>query len=616
VGILVSCQDISKSYSSRPLFRDISFGVEDRERIGLIGPNGSGKSTLLKILAGLVEPDQGSVVSRKQLRVACMTQDESFPVDETVDDIVRRAASEALFQDHERAAAIDSTLAAVGFPDRQARAATLSGGWRKRLALACALVIRPELLLMDEPTNHLDLEGVLWLEELLKSAGFSYILVSHDRAFLEGVTNRIVELNPTYANGFLSVKGNYSQFLIARQEQLEAQQNLQQALASKVRREIAWLQRGARARQTKAAGRIQEAGKLIEQLAEVEQRNKMLSAIEIGFDASGRKSKELLSVKGIKKSFGQRQLFSDLSFIVSPGVKLGLVGRNGSGKTTLLKILFGQLAADSGAIKRAVDLKIIWFDQNRQQLDKTKTLKESLSPASDSIIYRGRSLHVTTWAKKFLFRPDQLNMPISYLSGGEQARILIANLMVQSADILILDEPTNDLDIPSLEVLEDSLEDFPGAVILVTHDRMMLDTVSNCVLGLDGQGGAQFYADYEQCEQTFSRILTKAQPKPQRQEKAAARPPSRRSGLSTSEARELAGLPDKIELAEAAMRALQAEMEKPHIASNYAELHGLLQRQNDLQKDLDKLFNRWAELEAKVSESQGEPSSSRETSKK
>ncbi len=616
MGILVSCQTISKSYSSRPLFRDISFGVEERERIGLIGPNGSGKSTLLKTLAGIVEPDQGSVVSRKLLRVAYMTQEESFSADDTVDAIVRRAAADASFQDHERAASIDSTLAAIGFPDRQARAGSLSGGWRKRLALACALVRQPELLLMDEPTNHLDLEGVLWLEALLKSAGFSYMLVSHDRAFLEAVTNRIVELNPTYANGFLSVKGNYSQFLIAREEQIEAQQNLQQALTSKVRREIAWLQRGARARQTKAAGRIQEAGKLIDQLAEVQQRNKLTTAMEIGFDSSGRKSKELLSVKGIKKSFGDRQLFSNLSFILSPGIKLGLVGCNGSGKTTLLKVIVGQLEPDAGTIKRANDLRIVWFDQNREQLDKSKTLHESLCPSSDSVVYRGRSLHVTSWARKFLFRPDQLSMPISYLSGGEQARILIANLMLRSADILILDEPTNDLDIPSLEVLEESLEDFPGAVILVTHDRMMLDTISTCVLALDGRGGAEFFVDYEQCEQEFSGFAAPAQSKPQRQEKVASRSAPRRSGLSTSETRELAALPDKIESTEAAIKSLQAEMEKPQIASNYGKLHGLMQQQEDIRKELDKLFSRWEVLEARAAEGQNGPSTAQETEKK
>lgn len=602
MGILISCQSIGKAYSSRPLFRDISFGVEENERIGLIGPNGSGKSTLLKILAGSVEPDEGAVVSRKHLRVAYLAQDESFPSEDTVEEIVSRSAQEAVFADHERAASIDSTLTGLGFADRQAKAGDLSGGWRKRLALACALVKQPELLLMDEPTNHLDLEGVLWLAGLLKTADFSYLLVSHDRAFLEDVTNRMVELNPIYPQGFISVKGNYSQFLEAKGEQIEAQQNLQQSLASKVRREIAWLQRGARARQTKARGRIQEAGKLIEQLAEVKQRNSLANPIEIGFDASGRKTKELLSAKAIAKTMGQRLLFSDLSFIISPGVKLGIVGRNGSGKTTLLKLIAGQLELDAGTLKRADTLKVVWFDQNRKQLDQTKTLKECLSADSDSVVYRGRSLHVTTWAKKFLFRPDQLPMPISYLSGGEQARILIANLMLKSADVLILDEPTNDLDIPSLEVLEESLEEFPGAVILVTHDRLMLSSISTHVLALSGDGKAEFFADYDQCEHGMSEWVSAAPSK--RSPKAAkpsAAPAKERSKLSTAETRELASLPEKIEKAEAANEALQAQMLEPKNASNHAKLQELMKEQQGYLDELERLFARWAELESKAS---------------
>lgn len=601
MSILISCQAIGKSYSSRPLFSDISFGINEKERIGLIGPNGSGKSTLLKILAGLIQPDSGTVVSRRRLRVAYVPQDESFTAGDTVEEIVRAAAESAEFEDYQRDAAIDSTLSSIGFPDRAAKSETLSGGWRKRLALACALATQPELLLMDEPTNHLDLEGVIWLEQFIKNAQFSFMVVSHDRAFLESVTNRVVELNPTYENGFLSVKGNYSEWLIAKEETMKAQASLQQALASKVRREIAWLQRGARARQTKAQGRIQEAGKLMEQFAEVKQRNSMTSPIEIGFDASGRKSKELVVVKGIAKSFGDRKLFSDLSFVLSPGIKLGLVGRNGSGKTTLLKTIVGQIQPDTGTIKKAPELKIVWFDQNRQQLDQTKTLRESLSPTSDSVVYRGRSLHITTWAKKFLFRQDQLSMPISYLSGGEQARILIANLMLQSADILILDEPTNDLDIPSLEVLEESLEDFPGAVILVTHDRMMLDSISTYILALDGKGGSEFFVDFEQCEELFTTFSAPPQSKQVKQEKVDTRSSRKKSGLSGSETKELEALPAKIETTEATIRSLQSEMEKPQIASDYARLHALSQQQEELQKELDKLFARWEQLEAKAS---------------
>ncbi|MBX9949711.1 MAG: ABC-F family ATP-binding cassette domain-containing protein [Candidatus Obscuribacterales bacterium] len=599
MGILVSCQTIRKSYSSRPLFTDISFGIEERERIGLIGPNGAGKSTLLKILAGLVEPDGGSVVARRQLRISFLTQEQAYPAESTVAEIVAAAAEEVEFEEHERAASVDSTLADIGFPDRNACAGTLSGGWRKRLAIACVLVQQPELLFMDEPTNHLDLEGILWLEGILKKANFAYLVISHDRAFLESVANRVIELNPTYPQGFLSVKGNYSQFLEAKDQQVEAQVHQQQALASKVRREIAWLQRGARARQTKARGRIKDAGELMEQLAEVKQRNALTSPVEIGFDASGRKTKELLSLKSVSKSLGGRNLLSDFELVISPGTKLGIAGRNGTGKTTLLRIIAGDLQPDSGTIKRADDLKVVWFDQTREQLDQTKTLKDSLSHQGESVTYRGRSMHIASWAKKFLFKPDQLNMPISYLSGGEQARILIANLMLKTADILILDEPTNDLDIPSLEVLEESLEDFPGAVILVTHDRMMLDSVSKYILALDGKGKAEFFVDYEQYEQVAEEFALQEEVKPAKQEKVAKPASKVRSGLSTAEARELERLPDKIEKKEASLQLIQADMNKPEISSNYAKLQELMKQQEQTQKELDQLFKSWEELEAK-----------------
>lgn len=600
MGILVSCQTISKSYSSRPLFTDISFGIEDRERIGLIGPNGAGKSTLLKILAGMVEPDGGSVVSRRQLRISFLTQEQTYPAHATVADIVTAAAQEVEFEEHERAASIDSTLTDIGFPDRNAAAGTLSGGWRKRLAIACVLVQQPELLFMDEPTNHLDLEGILWLEGVLKKSNFAYLVISHDRAFLETVANRVIELNPTYPQGFLSVKGNYSQFLEAKDVQVEAQVHQQQALASKVRREIAWLQRGARARQTKARGRIKDAGELMEQLAEVKQRNALTSPVEIGFDASGRKTKELLSLKSISKEIGGRKLLSDFDLVISPGTKLGIAGRNGTGKTTLLRIIAGDLQPDSGTVKRADELKIVWFDQTRAQLDQTKTLKDSLSHQGESVTYRGRSMHIASWARKFLFKPDQLNMPISYLSGGEQARILIANLMLKTADILILDEPTNDLDIPSLEVLEESLEDFPGAVILVTHDRMMLDSVSKYILALDGKGRAEFFVDYEQYEQVAEEFASEEEVKPVKQQEKPAKPAGKvRSGLSTAESRELERLPDKIEKKEAALQIIQADMNKPEVSSNYSKLQELMKQQEQMQKELEQLFKSWEELEAK-----------------
>ncbi len=501
MSVITSCQSLSKRYSARPLFKDISFTIDDRDRVGLIGPNGSGKSTLLKILTGLIEPDEGAVLPRKFLRSAYVAQDNQYPAGQTPRSIVSASLDGEQIDEGERLARVEVTLTRIGFEDFDMDVASLSGGWRNRLALAVQLVKEPDFLLLDEPTNHLDLDGVLWLEDLLRSSSnLAFVVVSHDRNFLENVTNRTIELNAQYKDGYLGAKGPYSAFLTARQEYLVAQTNEEQALASKVRRELAWLARGARARQTKAQGRIRDAGKLMEEYEEVKTRNSFTNTVNIDFNASGRKTKELVVCKGIEKTFAGKKLFGNLDIVLTPGQKLGLLGTNGSGKTTLLKIIADKLAPDKGTIKRADGLRIVWFDQNREQLDQKISLKQALCPSGDSVVYRDRPMHVASWSKRFLFQPEQLNLPVSYLSGGEQARILIAKLMLQPADILILDEPTNDLDIPSLEVLEESLQDFPGVVVLVTHDRFMLDNISTYLLALDGQGKAEYFADYPQWE--------------------------------------------------------------------------------------------------------------------
>jgi ABC transport system ATP-binding/permease protein len=595
---LLSCQSVSKSYSSRPLFRDITLMLDENERLGLIGPNGAGKSTLLKIFAEKVSPDSGTLTMRKGLRSAYVPQDETFDAEKTVSQILS-ACLPADTEEHMRDAEVSIMLTKMEFASGDQLAGQLSGGWRKRLSLACQLIKNPDLLLLDEPTNHLDLEGVLWLEQLLNEARFAFVVVTHDRTFLENVCERIVELNAAYAEGYLSVNGGYSDFLLQREQYMTAQAHLEQAMASKLRREIAWLQRGARARQKKSSGRIKEAAKLIEQHAEVKTRNSQDVSIDVDFSATGRKTKELLVAKDVQKSIAGRTLFSGLEFALRPGTKLGLLGRNGSGKTTLLRILGGDVAPDKGTIKRADDLRIVVFDQNRAQLDQSKSLKESLCPSGDSVVYRDRSLHVATWARRFLFRSDQLNMPISYLSGGEQARILIANLMLMPADILILDEPTNDLDIPSLEVLEDSLEDFPGAVVLVTHDRFLLDNVSNVLLALDGKGGARFFADYAQWEANRPEEEDAKKSKPAKE--AAPVQPKRR-GLSTNEKKELVEIPAKIEAAEKEVARVESQLSDQKIATDHVKLQQIMRDVEDAKHRVEALYERWQDLEQRAQE--------------
>lgn len=598
---VISCQSITKSYSHRPLFQELSLTIGDEDRVGIIGPNGSGKSTLLKIMAGLVEADAGEIVRRKHLKVAYVAQTNIFPDSKNLRRIVSDSIAEAI-SDADRNAKAEQWLTRVGFVDFDAPIEQLSGGWRKRLAIAVALAEEPQFLILDEPTNHLDLEGVLWLEEFLRNSSIPFAVISHDRSFLENITNRTIELNAQYAEGYLSVSGPYSQFLQAREEYMVTQNHEQQALASQVRREIAWLSRGARARQTKSQHRIKEAGKLIEELAEVKARN-TTSAVDINFNASGRKTKELVVCKSIAKSYEQKKLFSNLDIVLTPGLKLGLLGANGSGKTTLLKMLAGKIQPDNGTIKRADELKVVWFDQNREQLPQNITLKEALCSSGDTVTYRNRSIHVATWSKKFLFKPEQLNLPVSYLSGGEQARIFIARLMLEPADVLILDEPTNDLDIQSLEVLEESLEDFPGVVVLVTHDRYMLDTISTQLLALDGKGGSAYFADYAQWESKQAQLAKENKSQFSVSEKSStgsSMPDQGKKPLSTSEKKELSTIGEKIEKAESKVTVLKERMHDPSIAHDHVKLQECMKELAEAESAVEQLFARWENLESRL----------------
>ena len=596
MSFLIQCQKLSKSYRSRPLFENLTVSIEEGERLGVVGPNGAGKSTLMKIICGQVQAEEGKISARKDLRVCYLAQEDEFE-EKTVAEVLSNAVQVLKLESHESKNRIEKIITQFEFTSPDLEVASLSGGWRKRLAIARELIKDPELLLLDEPTNHLDLETVVWLEKFLLQSRFSLMLITHDRQFLENVSTRIVEINPVYENGCLSVNGKYSDFLVAREEYMVTQNHLEQALASKLRREIAWLSRGARARQTKSTHRIREAAVLKDNFAEVKGRNSLNTKIDIDFDATNRKTKELLVAKGLEKSLGGRRLFSGVDMILRPGSRLSLLGPNGSGKTTLLKLLVGDLQADKGTIKRADGLRIIWFDQNREQLDLSKTLWKSLCPDGDSVVYRDRSTHVSTWARRFLFKQDQLHMPISYLSGGEQARILIANLMKQPADLLILDEPTNNLDLPSLEVLEESLLEFPGAVILVTHDRYMNMAVPNLLLALDGKGGSNYFADLEQWEafQEEEEEQGKANKDKGKEEKSEQA--RERRGLSTSEKKELSQMEEKIEKAEAVVSKLQKDLEDPKHGSNHQALQKI-QADIDLAlKEVERLYQRWEDLE-------------------
>jgi ATP-binding cassette subfamily F protein uup len=645
---------VTKQFGARPLFQNISLTVEEGDRIGLIGPNGAGKSTLLAILAGQMEPDSGELAVRKRARAAYVPQDSRFATGLSVRQVLEAALASAHVLESEREGRLRELSGRAGFIDLNAEAAALSGGWRKRLAITEALVSEPEVLLLDEPTNHLDLGGIEWLEELLRAASFAAVTVSHDRYFLEATSSEIIELNRVFADGLLRVKGNFSRFLEEKQAYLESQSRQQESLRNVVKTEIEWLRRGPKARTTKSKARIDTANAMIGQLAEMNERTAVATA-GIDFEASLRKTKRLVEFKNVacevpssdgdedsrkahieeshpsdknkyvarvghpdsntlhedfsKCETRPRRLFSELNFILTAGMKVGLVGPNGSGKTTLLRLLRGEIEPAEGSIRRADALRLVYFSQMRE-LDESLTLRRALAPEGDGLNYQGRQVHVASWAARFLFTSEQLNQPVRNLSGGERARVLIAKLMLEPADVLLLDEPTNDLDIPTLEILEENLLDFPGALVLVTHDRYLLNRVSSTVLGLDGRGHIERFADYAQWEDWLGEQEEAAQNSSGRTLSAAsastvsANPlPSQAGGkkkLSYLEAREFAAIEQQVEVSDTRLAKARERVEDPGIATNAVALQEALTELDAAQHQNDTLYARWAELTEKA----------------
>lgn len=612
MSTLLTTRDLSKSFGTHTLFSGIGIGLVQGDRLGLIGPNGSGKSTLLKIMAGLVDSDAGEITRRRQLKFAYVDQDDTFAPDVSPIDAVIQSLHDTGEADHhglDPATRAQMTLSRLGFTDFDRAIKTLSGGWRKRLSIACAIAREPDVLMLDEPTNHLDLEGVLWLEQFVKQADMAVVFITHDRTFLESSANRIIELSKEYPDGSFEVKGNYSAFVRRKEEFLDAQQAQQSALAGKVRRDTAWLRQGIQGRQTRNKTQVAATKDRQSELKSIQGRNTATSRnAGVNFQASERKTRKLLEAQSVGKSMGGKPLFSGLDLTLSPGTRLGLLGPNGSGKTTLMRLLTGDLEPDEGTITPADKLRIANFTQHREDLDPKATLREALCPVGDTVYFRDQPLHVSAWAKRFLFDPDKFRTAVGDLSGGEQARILIARLMLTPADLLILDEPTNDLDIPTLEVLEDSLANFPGAIVLVTHDRFMLGRLSTELIAFDGQGGAQSYASYEQWEQA-------AKNSKQRQSSGTAKPVKSTPAGSNADAssanasapakkltyklqRELDQMEETILSEEAKLESLQKEVGDPNIMSDQARFAEVCTTLAETQEHIRILYERWAELEA------------------
>lgn len=590
---LISTQNIHKSYSNTLLFKNLSFNVHAGERIGLIGPNGAGKSTLLKILASQEQIDSGDMSFSSGIRVSYLPQIDAFDEQLSIRDVITQH-----FPDHLEPWEIQKQLNDIHnqmqFSDLDKISGTLSGGWKKRVALACILAQDNDLVLLDEPTNHLDLQGILWLETFLQNARFAFIMISHDRFILEHTCNRIMDLDRRYKEGYLKVKGNYSRFLQDQEKVLNDQRVEEESLSNKVRREIDWLRHGPKARTTKAQYRVDKAHDMIDDLTELKQRNNLQTEAGLKFESGDRRSKKLLHARGISKTRGGRTLFKDLELFLSPRMKIGIMGVNGSGKSSLIDVLRGQLDADSGEVEIAQGVNLVTLDQARHLPDEKVSLRRALAPDGDTVIFHGNPLHVSAWANKFLFQKEQLELPVSQLSGGERARVLLAKIMLETAEILILDEPTNDLDIPTLEVLEESLLEFKGALLLITHDRYLMDRVCDEIIYLTGDGEVKVFADTYQLtgyQQSVSNL----------DEPVEVRSPSS-SKLRHQQLKTLRKTFDKterdIDKAELKKSALEAELHTPENATDPAKLADLSKAIDILNGELESLLENW--------ESQGE----------
>jgi ATP-binding cassette subfamily F protein uup len=600
LSILLSAQELGHAFGARPLFTGVSFTLADGDRVGLIGPNGAGKSTLLKILAGQLAADHGTRSIRSGLRVGYLPQTPEFAPEATVREAVREGL---VHQDPEHEALVDELLAKLDLSGEaagaDARVAVLSGGWRKRVALARELVKEPELLLLDEPTNHLDVDAILWLEKLLAGARFATVTVTHDRLFLQRVSKRILELDRRNAGGLLDVDGDYATFIEQKAAAMAAQEQREQVLRNTLRRETEWLRRGPPARTTKQDARIQRAGALAEEVAELGTRNQSRTA-GVEFAGSGRKPRRLIEARGIGQRYGARTVFEGIDLFIGPGTRLGLLGPNGCGKSTLLRALTGTEEPSSGTVVRADGLSFAFFEQNRESLDPDQRLADAICDEGDYVDFRGTRVHRNGYLERFLFRSEQMIMPVRMLSGGEQSRLLIARLMLRPAQVLVLDEPTNDLDLPTLDVLEEALQSFDGAVLLVSHDRSFLDQVATQILAFHTRPGEEgrvsSFTGLAQWEAWRPSQVVGRQPR--KTEGGEAGAPAPRKKLSYKDQRDRETIEERIMKAEAKVAALEAECERPEVATDGTRLVELHNQIAGARADTDALYARWAELEA------------------
>ncbi|EHM49586.1 ATP-binding cassette domain-containing protein [Cardiobacterium valvarum] len=630
--LLLTAQDLSLAFGWRPLLDHVNFSLESGERVALLGRNGEGKSTLLNVLRGAQMPDDGSLRISEGVRIAYLPQDPPAAADaRAVREVVRDglAGTVALVEryqtllaahdehDADELTRLETAVAAAdGWQldsridgilqrfdlDGAAQMADLSGGWRRRVWLARVLVARPDVLLLDEPTNHLDMGAIIWLENLLNNFAGAVVFVTHDRAFLEKVANRIWELD---RGRLLDVKSDYRRFLRTREEAQHAEAEAQARFDKKLAEEEIWIRQGIKARRTRNEGRVRALKAMrAERAARIERQGKA----NLQLDAGERSGRQVIVAENLSFAHaGGAPLVQDFSDIIERGEKIGLVGANGAGKTTLLRLLLGELPPTAGRLKHGTKLEVAYFDQLRAQLDPEETLRDSVGAGRDYIETNGQRKHIAAYLQDFLFPPERWRTPVGALSGGERARLLLARLFAQPANVLVLDEPTNDLDIETLELLEEVLADYPGTVLLVSHDRAFLDAVVTRLWVFNRHKGkieqiVGGFSDWLQQGGDIAQLEEAAAPAVKTAEKPAApaAPPAEKRGnkLSYKYQRELEALPAQIEAAEAEVARLTAAVQEADFYQQPQEAQQAgFAALEAAQQQLDALVERWMQLE-------------------
>jgi ABC transport system ATP-binding/permease protein len=628
---LITLKNISLAFGHWPLLDEANLSLEDNERVGLIGRNGTGKSSLLKVIAGMQVADGGEIAKRQSLTMAYVAQEPELEADATIFDAVsvglgnvrelrRRYEAVAMGEAIDETESLDTLQSAIDARDGWTweqrvettlshlaldgtrKVSELSGGMKKRVALAQGLVAQPDVLLLDEPTNHLDMDAIEWLEGLLKNFKGSIMLITHDRAFLDNVATRIIELDRAKLGSF---KGNYAQYEVQKEAQLAFDATVQAKSDKLLKQEEVWIRKGVEARRTRSVARIGRLEKLRE--LRVNRRN-ALGQVKLDIDAGARSGKLVAELTDVHKAFGERLIAHDVSLTVLRGDKIGLIGGNGVGKTTLLRMVLGELEPDSGKVRTGANVKVAYFDQLRDQLDLNSTLVEFISPGSEWIEIGGQRKHVMSYLDDFLFSTERAHSPVSTLSGGERNRLLLARLFARPANVLVLDEPTNDLDIDTLELLEQLLVDYAGTVLIVSHDRRFLDNVVTSLWVAEGQGRWQEYPGGITDWHAQRKVMASMKSNERAAEIPAAQfvaPEARgarvRGKLSFNEKRELDQLPDEIAALEKEQLDIAATLAAGEIyRTDPTKAKSLGERNAQIDDVLVEKMARWEALEAKA----------------